>query len=190
MLARYVADRLLAALADRPVVLLHGARQVGKTTLARALAAGDHPARYVSLDLLASLAAAREDPEGFLAGFDGPVVLDEVQRAPDLLLAVKAEVDRDRRPGRFLLTGSANVLFLPRVAETLAGRMEIVTLWPLSQGEIEGRREGFVDAAFSPHKPVLNPPAPTEVGPSLHARLLRGGFPEVGTLRSANRRRA
>jgi predicted AAA+ superfamily ATPase len=88
------------------------------------------------------LGAARGDAAGFLAGFAQPLVLDEVQRAPELLLAIKAAVDRRRTPGRFLLTGSANVLLVPRVAESLAGRMEIVPLWPFSQGEVEGAVEG------------------------------------------------
>lgn len=102
MLARHAAHRLRTALADRPVVLLHGAR-------------------YVTLDDLTLLAAACADAAGFLAGFAEPLVLDEVQRAPELLLAIKAAVDRQCTPGRFLLTGSANVLLLPRVAESLAG---------------------------------------------------------------------
>ena len=126
MLARNISARLLTALADRPVVLLHGARQTGKTTLVRAVAE-EAGARYVTLDDLTMLAAARGDPAGFIEGFAPPLVLDEVQRSPELLLAIKAAVDRQRTPGRFLLTGSANVLLLPRVAESLAGRMEIVT---------------------------------------------------------------
>ncbi len=107
------------------MVLLHGPRQAGKSTLAAALATGPHPATYVTLDDLTRLAAARRDPPGFVRSLPGAVVLDEIQRAPDLLLAIKREVDRDRRPGRFLLTGSANVLLLPGIADTLAGRMEI-----------------------------------------------------------------
>ncbi len=94
VIPRHVATRLREALSDRPVVLLHGARQSGKTTLARALAENDYPAHYVTLDGLTALAAARSDPEGFLAGLEGPVVIDEVQRAPELFLAIKAEVDR------------------------------------------------------------------------------------------------
>jgi len=101
---------LLAALRDTPVVLLHGARQTGKSTLVQHIAATHHPSRYITLDDPVLLAAAREDTAGFLAGIDGAVVIDEVQRAPDLFLAIKAEVDRNRKPGRFLLTGSANVL--------------------------------------------------------------------------------
>ena len=155
MILRHAAARLRKALADRPVVLVHGARQTGKTTLVRALAGAEHPARYVTFDALTALSAARDDPAGFLAGIEGPVVLDEVQRVPDLFVAIKAAVDRKRAPGRFLLTGSANVLLVPRLSESLAGRMEIVPLWPFSQGEIEGFVEGFIDAAFAEAPPAL-----------------------------------
>lgn len=186
MLARHASARLRTALADRPVVLLHGARQTGKTTLVRAVAEAVG-ARYVTLDDLTMLAAARGDPGGFLAGFAQPLVLDEVQRAPDLLLAIKAMVDRQRTPGRFLLTGSANVLLVPRVAESLAGRMEIVSLWPFSQGEIEGVVEGFIDAAFGAAPPAL---APAASPVRLPERVLRGGYPEAVALASAGRRRA
>jgi predicted AAA+ superfamily ATPase len=177
---------LRTALADRPVVLLHGARQTGKTTLVRALAE-EIGARYVTFDDLTMLAAAREDPAGFVAGLAQPLVLDEVQRAPELLVAIKAAVDRKRIPGRFLLTGSANVLLVPRVAESLAGRMEIVNLWPFSQGEIEGPVEGFIDAAFGDAPPVRGRASSSA---RLAERLLRGGYPEAFPIESAERRRA
>lgn len=184
---RHVLARLREALRDRPVVLLHGARQTGKTTLVRRLAAAEHPARYVTFDTFTALSAAREDPAGFVAGIDEPVVLDEVQMVPELFVAIKASVDRDRRPGRFLLAGSANVLLLPRLSESLAGRMEIVTLWPFSQGEVEGEVEGFVDAALgaSPPKFSLSPG-----GMPLLERMIRGGFPEASALGSTKRRDA
>jgi hypothetical protein len=186
VLPRHAAGRLRTALADRPVVLLHGARQTGKTTLVRAVAE-ERGARYVTLDDLTMLAAARDDAAGFLAGFAQPLVLDEVQRAPELLLAIKAAVDRQRTPGRFLLTGSANVLLLPRVAESLTGRMEIVNLWPFSQGEIEGTAEEFIDAVFADA-----PPVPGRSGSSVRYtdRILRGGYPEAFSIESAERRRA
>ncbi|PAP78962.1 ATPase [Rubrivirga sp. SAORIC476] len=187
MIQRNVTPQVRAALADTPVVLLNGARQTGKSTLARALAQDAFPggpATYVTLDDATVLAAATEDPDGYVRGLSGPVILDEVQRAPDLFRAVKAEVDRDRRPGRFLLTGSADVMLLPVASESLAGRMEIVTLWPLSQGEMEGRDERFVDAVFSD----ALPPAPTGVGDSVWTRLVRGGYPEA-TERDAPERR-
>jgi predicted AAA+ superfamily ATPase len=187
MILRHAAARLRTALADRPVVLLHGARQTGKTTLVRALAGGSRPARYVTFDALTALSAARGDAAGFLAGIEGPVVLDEVQRVPDLFVAIKAAVDLNRAPGRFLLTGSANVLLVPRLSESLAGRMEIVPLWPFSQGEIEGVVEGFVDAAFGKAPPALGA---AKRGVALGERVLRGGFPEAVLMRSADRRRA
>jgi predicted AAA+ superfamily ATPase len=96
------------------VVLLHGSRQTGKSTLVQRLAEQKHKARYLTLDDAGILSAARGDPRGFIDGFEGPVVLDEVQRAPELFPAIKISVDRNRKPGRFLLTGSANVMLLPR----------------------------------------------------------------------------
>ena len=153
MLTRNLTPAIIEALSDTPVVMLNGARQTGKSTLAKTLTGKSYPARYVTLDDATSLAAAKHDPAGFISGLGGPVVIDEIQRAPELFIAIKANVDLDRRPGRFLLTGSANVLLLPRLSESLAGRMEIYTLWPLSQGEFSGTREGFVDAVFS-EKPL------------------------------------
>lgn len=186
MLARHSAARLHTALADRPVVLLHGARQSGKTTLVRALAE-DSGSHYITLDDLTMLAAARNDAAGFLAGFSQPLVVDEVQRAPELLLAIKAAVDRKRTPGRFLLTGSANVLLVPQIADSLAGRMEIVPLWPFSQGEIEGAVEGFIEVAFGDAQPVL---VESSSPARLTDRVLRGGYPEAAPIKSAERRRA
>lgn len=188
MIKRSIADAVLEALKDNPVVLLHGARQTGKTTLVRWMAKGPHPARYITMDDAGVLAAARDDPAGFLSGIKGPVILDEVQRVPDLFLAIKAEVDRDRGPGRFLLTGSADVFLLPRLSESLAGRMEILTLWPFSQGEIESVKEGFIDALFSGSPPEMKG-ACLDRG-ELFSRLLAGGYPEVIQRASSNRRRA
>ncbi|MSQ47764.1 MAG: ATP-binding protein [Deltaproteobacteria bacterium] len=188
MIYRNLTPALQAALADTPIVLLTGARQTGKSTLVQDIASTTHPARYLTFDDSGALSAVRTDPAGFLAGMDGAVILDEVQRAPELFLALKAAVDRDRRPGRFLLTGSANVLLLPRLAETLVGRMEILTLWPLSQGEIEGRFEGFIDAVFADALPPLKPSS--ETWTTLLDRLLIGGYPEVLTRATEERRTA
>jgi predicted AAA+ superfamily ATPase len=185
---RNITPEILAAATDRPVVLLHGARQTGKTTLVKALAQNDHPAHYTTLDDAAVFAAAQTDPFGFLSGFDGPVVLDEVQRAPELFVAIKRLVDSNRTPGRFLLTGSAHALFLPKLSESLAGRMEILTLWPFSQGELEGNVEGFVDAVFG--EKFRQPPKPRQTGDNLHSRMARGGFPEAAAMVSEERRRA
>lgn len=188
MYRRNIAPLVREALQDTPVVLLNGARQTGKSTLVRGGMLENSDARYLTLDEAGVLAAAEADPAGFLSGLGGPVILDEVQRSPGLFPAIKAEVDRDRRPGRFLLTGSANVLLLPRLSESLAGRMEILTLWPLSQGEIEGVQEGFVDAVFS--KDPISFQQEPEGTSDLPGRLLRGGYPEAHARGSEARRRA
>lgn len=177
MIKRHITARVLEALADTPVVLLNGPRQAGKSTLAQKIASHEHPARYLTLDDATTLAAARNDPQGFLAGFEGPVVIDEIQRAPELFLAIKAQVDRDRKPGRFLLTGSADVLLLPHLAESLAGRMEILTLWPFSQGEIEKNQEDFIDSVFSRTDPRKQ--YPRLKGSDMIQKILRGGYPEI-----------
>ncbi|MBI4401527.1 MAG: ATP-binding protein [Nitrospirae bacterium] len=188
MFDRHITESLLDGLADTPVVMLHGARQTGKSTLAQWVAARAHPARYLTLDDAGVLAAARHDPAGFLAGLGGPVVLDEVQRAPELFLAIKAQVDRDRQPGRYLLTGSANVVLLPLLSESLAGRMETLALWPLSQGEIEERREGFVDAVFARTLPSMADGLPSRS--EIVRRIVRGGYPEVLSRTAESRRSA
>ena len=187
MYSRHITSLLHEALDDRPVVLLNGARQVGKSTLAQTLTDGAS-AQYLTLDDATVLAAAIRDPSGFVAGLGDRVILDEVQRAPDLFLALKSAVDRDRRAGRFLLTGSANVFVLPRVSESLAGRMEILTLWPLSQGEIEGQVEGFVDTLFA--KTFAPSRLQAFSREELLERLVRGGFPEIVDKSSETRRRA
>jgi hypothetical protein len=180
MYKRVLRPQLLAALEDTPVVFLNGARQTGKSTLVKEIAESEHPARYITFDDVTVLAAARHDPAGFLAELDGPVIIDEVQLAPDLFPALKMTVDRNRRPGRFLLTGSANILLVPRVAESLAGRMEILTLWPLSQGEIEGFDENLIDRLFSREFTLPRISAKSAGNRAdLLARLVRGGYPEV-----------
>ncbi len=177
LLSRHLTTGLIHALKDSPVTLLVGARQVGKSTLCQGIARHEHPARYVTLDDPTLLAAALSDPSGFIDSFEGPVVLDEIQRAPQLLPALKMEVDRKRRPGRYLLTGSANVLLLPQVSEPLAGRVEVLTLWPLSQGEIDGRQEGFLDRVLG-RTTLSGSPSDAARADAL-SRALRGGYPEA-----------
>jgi len=169
---------LIEALGDTRVVLLQGARQVGKSTLADEIVDTDHPAASVNLDRQAAREAARSDPEGFIAGLERPVLIDEVQRGgPDLLLAVKSAVDKDHRPGQFFLTGSANVLANRKVLDALTGRVETVTLWPLTQSEIEGAGGNFVDSLFSGAPPqVEGAPMGRE---ALVRRLAAGGYPEA-----------
>lgn len=198
MYDRAIQPRLRAALADSPVVLLHGARQTGKTTLIRDLLDHDQSKRvsrrYLTLDTAAVLAAATGDPEGFISGLDGPVAIDEIQRAPELFRAIKASVDQDRRPGRFLLTGSANMLALPRLSESLAGRIDITPLWPLSQSEIEGAAskrpgESFIDRAFGRAFGV-GADSSRSTRRAILGRVSRGGYPEAITRKDPDRRAA
>lgn len=177
MIKRSLEKPLRAALSDTPVVLVMGARQSGKSTLVTAVAGGGD-ARYMTFDDPILLGTARSDPVTFVAALDGVSIIDEVQRAPEILLPIKASVDRDRRPGRFLFTGSANPLFVPEVAEAFVGRMEILTLWPFSAAELEGRDR------LSVAKLVLDADDyPRGVHPvdrkDLVRRIVRGGFPEA-----------
>ncbi len=174
MYARNIEADLGAALNDTPVVLLNGARQTGKSTLAQGFARG-LSATYVTLDDATRLAAASSDAQGFLAGLGERVVIDEVQKAPELFPAIKLSVDMDRRPGRFLLTGSANVLLLPRISESLAGRMELITLWPLSQGELRAQKDSFLDGVFADSLPTLAAGGAFD----LKNAVLSGGYPEA-----------
>lgn len=179
---RQAQPLVLEALADTRVVFIAGARQVGKSTLARGLA---RPAEEFSLDHRETREAALADPEGFIAGLDGRAFIDEVQRAPDLLLAIKDAVDRDTSPGRFLLTGSANILTARTVKDALTGRMETILLWPLSQSEIHGGTLNMVDALFGGDPPRVHDAI---VGRnSFVAAAAAGGYPEA-RLRSGNRR--
>jgi predicted AAA+ superfamily ATPase len=189
MIERRLTASVLEALAAHPVVFLRGARQTGKTTLVAALAAQGHPATYLTLDDPDTLAAAVADPAGFVAAFPVPVIVDEVRRAPGLALAIKRAVDQDRSAGRFLLTGSAQVLVLPSLSRELVGRMGILTLWPFSQSELDGRRERFIDWLFGEQMA-----APPVAEPCDRQDLLRractGGFPEAVAADSARTRDA
>lgn len=169
---------------DTPVTLLVGPRQSGKTTLARQLAGAEM--RYLTLDDELTLLSAKADPMGLIRSLDRAVI-DEIQRAPALLLAIKKSVDEDRRPGRFLLTGSADLMALPTVADSLAGRMETLTLLPLSQSEMVGSDANWIDHAFSGR--ILNCAHPI-LDDQLIEQVLRGGFPEALTRTSARRRKA
>jgi len=182
---RYIQSRVIAALADTPVVLLSGPRQAGKTTLVRQLAGTER--RYLTLDDEVTRLAAQEDPVGLIRSLDSAVI-DEVQRAPNLLLAIKKAVDEDRRPGRFLLTGSANLMALPSIADSLAGRMETLVLLPLAQSEIASQPESartWLDTLFADGLLAAIQPA---VGEALVNKVIRGGYPEALS-RDDNRRR-
>src|SRR5262249_32011357 len=146
LVPRRAMSAVVDALGDTRVVLINGARQAGKSTLVRRVA-GDRVAEWRDLDLPEHRQSAIEDPVGFVS-FDDLMVIDEIQRSPELLLAIKATVDADPRPGRFLLTGSSRLLAMRDLPDTLPGRMETIELWPFSQGEIDAQPDGFVDAAF------------------------------------------
>src|SRR5215470_7948488 len=174
---RRSAGALEAALVDTRVVVVNGARQAGKTTLATLVAKGSPGAEIRYLDEAVTRAAALADPAAFVR-HDGLLVIDEVQRAPELLLAIKHEVDADPRPGRFLLTGSARLFALREIPDLLPGRSETIELWPLSQGEIDRSVDGFVGAVFE-RGPDL---AMGESAPRREdylERALRGGYPEA-----------
>jgi hypothetical protein len=188
MIERSLTAPLTGALADTPVVMLVGARQSGKSTLALDLAERGHHAEYLTLDDPTELAAARADPSGFVEGLPERVIVDEIQRAPELFLPLKAAVDRERRPGRFLLTGSTNALLIPTVADALAGRMEVLTLWPLSMAELDRHpADGFVEWALDPEPSMPNR---AEVERStLVTRVVAGGYPEAVERDESRRRR-
>ena len=183
LFSRWIEPRITEALLDTPVVLLAGPRQAGKTTLVRQIAELQG-LRYLTLDDALTLLSAREDPVGMIRSLDRAVI-DEIQRAPQLLLAIKKSVDEDRRPGRFLLTGSANLMALPTVTDSLAGRMETLSLLPLSQSEIESNSANWIDRAFTGQLLQVDKPA---LGSELIERILCGGYPEAIS-RSSPRRR-
>lgn len=184
LLPRHIQPKLQEALSDTPVVCLLGPRQVGKSTLCQHAMPERH---YLTFDDHAILAAAQRDPTGFIQSLPEQVTLDEIQRAPELILAIKAEVDRNRRPGRFLLTGSANLLLLPKVKESLAGRVEILHLHPLTELEKELHSPAFLEALFTGQlKPRIT--QAQQALPGIAERVCQGGYPEPNT-RSASRAR-
>jgi len=177
MIERHIRPLVVEGLTFARAVCLLGPRQVGKSTLAKQIASQDHPARYISLDEEGSRRAALEDPTEFVASIAGPAVIDEIQRAPDLMLAIKMRLDTCDDRGQFLLTGSANVITLPTIADNLPGRVDYMRLWPFSQSEIEGSRENFVDRLFENDPPRI---LGAEVGRAAYAeRVVQGGFPDV-----------
>ncbi len=181
---RFAEPRLVEALQDTPVVLIHGPRQCGKTTLARIVGEARDYA-YFNFDEDVTLAATA-DPVGFVADLPERSILDEVQRVPSIFTALKSVVDRRRTSGRFLLTGSANVLLVPALADSLAGRMGILRLHPLAQCELAGRAPRFLDrllaGGFKTRKYE-------RLGKDLAERIAAGGYP-AALARSTRRRRS
>lgn len=175
MRTRWLLSPLKTLLGVMPAVFVQGARQVGKTTLAKQLIAEGLMDAYFTLDDLATLQGAQQDPKGFVDALPERAVLDEVQRVPQLMLPLKQRIDAHYKPGMFLLTGSASPLTLPQVADALVGRMSIVTLHPFSQGELEGRREGWLSRAFEGRFSMHSGLAAND----LWQRVLRGGYPQA-----------
>ncbi len=174
MYSRNLKSKLEEALKRSPVLLLTGARQTGKTTLMKEIGT-EKGYNYVSFDQSAAIQAAQEDPEGFIGGLKKPVILDEVQRAIEFFLPIKADVDEQRIAGRYCLTGSANPLLLARIGDSLAGRMELYSLYPLSQGELINKKEDFIAAVFN--EPILFFEGEGISREELCAKLATGGYP-------------
>lgn len=172
---RNISQSILKSLKNNPVVLINGARQVGKSTLTEELVRKNYKAQYLSFDDHAVLFAASSDPFGFLDKYDNPLAIDEIQRSPEIFMAIKKIVDGRKKSGQFLLTGSANVLTIPKVSESLAGRMILHNLWPLSQGEIRGKKEGFINFVFEQNKlPDLKKAIKQD---KLAEIIITGGYP-------------
>lgn len=187
---RHALERIEEALGYARVVLLLGPRQAGKSTLATEVVRRGHLSEILTLDDRSTRSLAQDDPDGMIGSLGRPVAIDEIQRVPDLLLAIKQTVDRNDDPGQFLLTGSANVLTAPRVLDALTGRTEIVHLWPLAQDEIHPERDAgnLIDLLFKGEPPDVRDAL---VGPDVWLEdALAGGFPEARTRQSVRARRA
>ncbi len=182
---RYIKCKVIEAMTDTRVVLIVGPRQAGKTTLAKKLSGENRP--YLTLDDENVFQAAHADPLTFIRQFEY-VTIDEIQRAPELIREIKRSVDTDQRPGRFLLTGSANILTISTVSESLAGRLAINELFPLAQAEIEERDSNQIDQLFE-STPTMFSSRPLDT-PDLTQRILASGYPEMLMRSDIGRRRA
>ncbi|NGX28892.1 MAG: hypothetical protein K940chlam1_01080 [Candidatus Anoxychlamydiales bacterium] len=176
MLKRFIEDEIKAYLKIMPVVLITGARQTGKTTLIEELAKNSNYT-FVTFDDDLALSSALRDPSGWIESMPKPLIIDEVQRVPEIFLPIKKDVDQNRKPGRYILTGSANPMLLPKLGDSLAGRMGIVNMFPFSQSELHQKQEKFIENIFEDEMPnfsfnKLNIQ-------DFHKMLLFGGFPPV-----------
>lgn len=187
MITRKIASKFVSALSDSPVVLLHGARQTGKSTLIKYLIKNKHHADYVTLDDSAVLSAAINNPESFIESFEGNVAIDEVQRAPELFLSIKKNIDKQRKPGKFILAGSANVLLLPKISESLAGRIELLTLYPFAQNEIAKSNFNLINSLFDKKLKRLEIP---NSNIEIIKKIVYGGYPEIQDRKNEERRNA
>ncbi len=188
---RFSTQQLREATADTPVILIHGSRQCGKTTFARQFAeTASNAYRYISFDDDSQRQAALADPLGYVYHLPEYVILDEVQRVPELFSAIKSNVDNNRKPGRFILTGSANILLLPRLSDSLAGRMEIIHLRPLAQAEIAHQSPNFLSQLFNADfGSTAIHGQHRRLGQSLATIICTGGYPPA-IARSSDKRRS
>lgn len=187
MYTRNITQNIISGLKEVPILFLNGARQAGKSTLAKQIIGKKILSDYVTLDDATSLVAASNSPQFFLEGLVDKIVIDEVQRAPELFLALKLLVDEASNAKKYLLTGSANILLLPKIADSLAGRLEIHTLWPLSQGEIIGKKETFIDRCFLQNTATFTN-SPPITWQQLSNKIVVGGYPEVLKRKTEERR--
>ncbi|MBO9619015.1 MAG: ATP-binding protein [Niabella sp.] len=186
MFQRYMAGPVTEALTDTPVILINGARQTGKSTFCRQLMEeGIFSGQMITLDDATILGAAKTDPTGFLIDLGPRVIIDEIQRVPGLLLSIKKLVDENRKERRYILTGSADVMMLPKVADSLAGRIEIHKLWPLSQIELFESPSAFLQTLITPNSHYQSRKIKWE---AIITAIKTGGYPEA-VQRSSEARR-
>ena len=175
MYKRYAEEKIVTALKDTPAIMVVGPRQCGKTTLVKQII--NENWTYITLDDVNQLWFAKDDPIGFIRHYATKnLVIDEVQRVPELILPIKQAIDENRLPGRFLLTGSANALALPKVADSLAGRLEVVSLLPLAECEINATPSSFLNKILAGELPESQQ---LRVRDKLISKVISGGFPEA-----------
>ncbi len=184
MLKRFIKEKIEEALTDTPVIYIAGPRQSGKTTLVKEFNSDD--THYATFDDLTTYTLIKNDPAGYIRNLSAPrVILDEVQRVPEIFLCIKQSVDENRKAGRFLLTGSSNAMTLPKILDSLAGRMETIPLFPLSESEIRGVRSSFLLSLLEGKAPKTKE---TRIRETIIKQIIKGGFPEPINRTSDKRR--